>query len=137
MTEPKAKTARNHRTALLSTLFRPAAAAYATRRPAAKAHLLGLGHLLRQTGLFAARGILVQNALGGGFIDSGGGEAVLRRSVGGGSGDLRLKLLDGGLDLRLHHTVPKVLGFADLHALDSGLDVRQRGSPPWVLKSQG
>src|SRR5699024_12530835 len=59
---------------LLSTLFRPAAAAYAARRPAAKAHLLGLGHLLRQTGLFAARGILVQNALGGGFIDSGGGE---------------------------------------------------------------
>ena len=100
-------------------------------------HLLRLRQPLGQTSLFAVRGILMDNALGNGFIDSGGGEAVLRRSVGGGSGDLRLKLLDGGLDLRLHHTVPKVLGFADLHALDSGLDVRQRGSPPWVLKSQG
>ena len=100
-------------------------------------HLLRLRQPLGQTSLFAVRGILMDNALGNGFIDSGGGDTVHSSGVRRVFSDLRFKLLNGGLDLGLHDAIPKVFGFADLHALDSGLDVRQRGSPPWVLKSQG
>ena len=99
-------------------------------------HLLRLRQPLGQTSLFAVRGILMDNALGNGFIDSGGGDTVHSSGVRRVFSDLRFKLLNGGLDLGLHDAILKVLGFADLHALDSGLDVRQRLSPPWYSFSR-
>jgi hypothetical protein len=89
-----------------------------------------LGESLGQTRLFAVRGILMHNALGNRFIDSGGGGAQLR--AGGGhalvQGDLIL--LNSGLYARFHHTIPQVLGLAHLYALHGGLNVWQLPSPP-------
>ena len=90
----------------------------------------GLAESLSQAGLFAVGGILVHNALGHRFIDSGGGGAQLR--TGGGDTLIQsdLILLDGSLNARLHHTIPQVLLLAHLHTLHGGLDVRQLPSPP-------
>ena len=85
---------------------------------------------LGQTGLFPVGRVLMDNALGHRFIDSGGGGAQLRCGGGGALVQSDLILLDGSFDARLHHTIPQVLFLAHLHALHSGLDVRQLPSPP-------
>ena len=94
-------------------------------------HLLCLRQPLGQTSLFAVRGILMDNALGNGFIDSGGGGAQLRAGGDNALDQGTLILLDGSLNARLHHTIPQVLLLAHLHTLHGGLDVRQLPSPPW------
>ena len=88
------------------------------------------GQSLSQTRLFAVGGILVHNALGNRFINSGGGGAQLRAGGGHTLGQGDLILLDGGLNAGLHHTIPQVLCFAHLHALHGGLNIGQLPSPP-------
>ena len=91
----------------------------------------GLVQGLRQTSLFTVRGVLVHDALGDRFINSGGGGAQLRTGGGDALDQSDLIFLDGSLNARLHHTIPQVLLLAHLHTLHGGLDVRQLPSPPW------
>lgn len=91
----------------------------------------GLVQSLRQTSLFTVRGVLVHDALGDRFINSGGGGAQLRTGGGDALDQSDLIFLDGSLNARLHHTIPQVLLLAHLHTLHGGLDVRQLPSPPW------
>jgi hypothetical protein len=87
--------------------------------------LLGLVELLGQLRLLAVGGVLVYNALCGGFINGacGGHERSLLVfcAIGGGG----LELLYRGLQRRLRHAVAQAVPFADEHPFLSGLDIRQ------------
>ena len=93
--------------------------------------LLSLGHFTGHASLLTVRGVLGDNALSSGLIDSGRGGAqhFSSRGIRGGSG---IELLDSGLGSRLHHLVAESLALGDAHTLDSRLNIRQRNSPPQV-----
>jgi len=75
-------------------------------------------------GLLAVGGVLGDDALRGGLVNSGGGSnQSLNRSVG-------VELLQSGLGGRLNHLVAQGLVLSNGNALDSGLDIRHRNFPP-------
>lgn len=95
--------------------------------------LLGDSALLGQLSLFAIGSILMDHALGGGHINRADSLGV------GGIGSRCVTSLEsiiiaaqGGLQLRLHHTIAEILLLGDLDPFDRGLNVCQVDSPPFT-----
>ena len=86
--------------------------------------------LLCQTGLFPIGGVLVDNALGSGFIDYSGSRGQLRTGIGRIGGNSSIELTDRSTQATLDNAIPQILLLTDLYALFCGLDIRQLGSPP-------
>ena len=89
-----------------------------------------LVQLLCQTGLFPIGGVLVDNALGSGFIDYSGSRGQLRAGIGRIGGNSGIELTDRSTQATLDNAIPQILLLTDLYALFCGLDIRQLGSPP-------
>ena len=99
-------------------------------------HCGSLVQLLRQTGLFAVSGVLMNNALGCGLVNHSGSRGQLLISFGRVGVHSGVKLPDRSTHAALDNAIPQILFLADLHALLRGLDIRQLGSPPLrILKN--
>ena len=87
-------------------------------------------HLFCQTSLFPIGGVLVDNALGSGFIDYSGSRGQLLAGIGRIGGNSGIELTDRSTQATLDNAIPQILLLTDLYALFCGLDIRQLGSPP-------
>ena len=86
--------------------------------------------LFRQAGLFAVRGILMNNTFRSSLVNYGRRRGQLRIGVGRVGGYSSIELTNGSTHAAFNDAILQVFLLADLHALLRGLDIRQLSSPP-------